>query len=100
MVQIAASLANVNNRLNKFEKIDSSKLTSSESVSNSRKEHHDLSSSDVSECESESRNSAFTALDNIIVVDNTEDDLGSANLGFEDLSQIFSTDEQVEPKSL
>ena len=52
MMQIAASLANVNNQLNKFEKIDSSQLTSSESVSNSRKEPHDLSSSDVSECES------------------------------------------------
>ena len=61
IMQIAASLANVNNRLNKFEKIDSSQLTSSESVSNLRKEPHDLSSSDVSECESESRNSAFAA---------------------------------------
>ena len=48
-----------------------------------------------SECESESRNSALTALDNITVVDRTADDLGCTNLGFEDLSQVFSTDEQV-----
>ena len=48
----------------------------------------------------ESKNSAFTALDNITVVDRTADDLGSANLGFEDLSQIFSSDEQVGPRIL
>ena len=47
MMQIAASLAHVNKRQNKFEKIDSSQLTSSESASNLRREPHDLSSSDV-----------------------------------------------------
>ena len=100
MMQIAASLANVNNRLNKFERIDSSQLKKSESVSNLRQEPHDLSLSDVSECENESRNFAFTAFDNISVVDRTADDLGSENLGFEDLSQFFSTDEQVGPRIL
>ena len=41
MMQTAACLAHVNKRPNKFEKIDSSQLTSSESVSNLRKEPHD-----------------------------------------------------------
>ena len=49
---------------------------------------------------SESKNSAFTALDNITLVNRTADDLGSANLGFEDLSQFFSSDEQVGPRIL
>ena len=39
-------------------------------------------------------------MDNITVVDRTADDLGTANLGFEDLSQIFSSDEQVGPRIL